>query len=773
MTTRKYLRSLFLAMMGVLQTCNVANAFVLDEDHPGKRPNIILIMADDLGYECVTCNGGESYQTPRLDAMAAEGLRFSQCHSQPVCTPTRVQIMTGRCNSRNYWAFGSLHPKELTFGHVLKAAGYATCITGKWQLSGRGQRYPGTHPDKSGFDEWCLWELDEETRGSRYWNPTIKANGKLLPNTEGKFGPDIFCDYLLDFISRNKTEPFFAYYPMTLTHGPTHPTPDTTGYDPSTKPKRDAKYFADMVNYTDKIVGRVLDHLDREGLAENTLVLFVGDNGTDKKLTSKFQGRVVRGGKGRKLDVSTHVPMIASWKGTLPAGEVCNDLIDFTDMMPTFVEMATAQVPDGLRFDGVSFFPQLRGQPGNPKPYIYCYYEKGKYDGESPDSSEGSPAETDMPVSEKKTAKQLRKSQPTRWVHDGRWKLLNSGSFFDLKNDPDEQSSIPDGEAGQEGESKRVLFQRVLDEKSSIQKEYGPVVIGADSLRTEEPDNEKAAAIHKKGGGFTPNKVIEFKPTNGRPLVLHVFFPEGHKKDDSRPAIVLFFGGGWKGGSPSQMYPQASYLASRGMVAISAQYRTYSRYKAEPFTCVEDGKSAIRYVRKHAKELGIDENKVAAGGASAGGHVAAATATVKAYDCPNDDLTISAVPDALVLFNPVYDNGPNGYGYERVKDYYKTISPIDNLDGTQPSTLVLMGSRDKHTPVATTELYDQRMETNGNRCDTIIYEGQKHGFFNLHKGNNSEYFIKTVDAMDQFLVSLGFLSGKPTVKTWLTMLERK
>ncbi len=473
MTTRKHLLYFLFAMMAVSHACGVWEATVLADQLPDKRPNIILIMADDFGYECATSNGGRSYRTPRLDAMAAGGMRFTQCHSQPVCTPTRVQIMTGRCNSRNYWAFGSLHPKELTFGHLLKAAGYATFVTGKWQLSGRGDRYPGTHPDESGFDEWCLWHMDEETGGSRYWNPTIKANGKLLKNTQGKFGPDIFCDHLLGFISRNRTRPFFAYYPMALTHGPTHPTPDTPGYDPAIKAKRDPAHFAGMVNYTDKIVGRILDHLESEGLEENTLVLFTGDNGTDKKLTSKFQGRTIQGGKGRTLDVSTHVPLIASWKGTLPAGRVCNDLIDFNDMMPTFVEMAGAKVPDGLRFDGVSFLPQLLGKRGNPKPYIYCYYEKGKYDGDAPDS-DNAPAQSREPLNDKKRAKQLLKSQPTRWVHDGRWKLLNSGKLFDLKNDPDEQSPIPEGEAGSEGEAKRVLFQRVLDEKSTIKKEYGP-----------------------------------------------------------------------------------------------------------------------------------------------------------------------------------------------------------------------------------------------------------------------------------------------------------
>jgi len=468
----------------VLAASLACSVSVLAEQGPDKRPNIILIMADDFGYECVTSNGGESYKTPRLDAMAAGGLRFTQCHSQPVCTPTRVQIMTGRCNSRNYWAFGSLHPKELTFGHLLSGAGYVTCVAGKWQLSGRGDRFPGTHPDESGFDEWCLWHVDEETGGSRYWNPTIKLNGKMLQNTQGKFGPDIFCEFLLDFISRNKARPFFAYYPMALTHGPTHPTPDTPGYDPAKKPKRNPANFAGMVNYTDKIVGRILDHLKREGLAENTLVLFTGDNGTDKKLTSKFQGRTIRGGKGRKLHVSTHVPLIASWKGALPARRVCNDLIDFNDMMPTFVEMAGAEVPDGLQFDGVSFLPQLLGKAGNPKSYIYCYYEKGKYDGESSESPEASPAEAKKVTSEKKLAKQQRKAQPTRWVHDGRWKLLNSGNFFDLKNDPGEQSPIPEAKAGPEGESKRVLFQGVLNEKSKIQKDYGPAA-------TAKEKNEK------------------------------------------------------------------------------------------------------------------------------------------------------------------------------------------------------------------------------------------------------------------------------------------
>jgi acetyl esterase len=296
-------------------------------------------------------------------------------------------------------------------------------------------------------------------------------------------------------------------------------------------------------------------------------------------------------------------------------------------------------------------------------------------------------------------------------------------------------------------------------------------LFGVANAKKNNPD--EVPAIMSKGSGFKPDKVIEFKKTDSKPLELHIFYPDDFKLGDIRPAIVLFFGGGWNGGSPSQFYAQASYLTTRGMVAICPQYRTKSSHGTQPFHCVEDGRSAIRYVRQQAKELGIDPNKLACGGGSAGGHVAAATATIKAFDCPDDDLSISAVVDALVLFNPVYDNGPDGYGYERVKDYYKKISPIDNLDGSQPPTLVMMGSLDKHTPVATTELYDQRMEANGNRCDTIIYEGQQHGFFNVHKSPNGDYFIKTAEAMDRFLASLGFLSGEPTVETWFAEQARK
>lgn len=255
----------------------------------------------------------------------------------------------------------------------------------------------------------------------------------------------------------------------------------------------------------------------------------------------------------------------------------------------------------------------------------------------------------------------------------------------------------------------------------------------------------------------TPDKIIEFKQVGDVQLNLHIFNPAGHQATDQTPAIVFFFGGGWNGGSPSQFYNQSEYLASRGMVAIAAEYRINKTHGTEPSACVEDGKSALRWVRAHAAELGIDPAHLAAGGGSAGGHVAAATALAPGFDALGDDLSISCRPDALVLFNPVFDNGPDGYGHDRVKAYWQDFSPMHNISVAAPPTIVFLGTKDKLIPVATAEEYKERMETAGTRCDLHLYPEQPHGFFN--KARYTETMIET----DKFLGSLGYLTGSPTL----------
>ena len=257
-------------------------------------------------------------------------------------------------------------------------------------------------------------------------------------------------------------------------------------------------------------------------------------------------------------------------------------------------------------------------------------------------------------------------------------------------------------------------------------------------------------------------KVYQYKQVGDTKLFLHVFNPNGHKPSDRRPAIVFFFGGGWNGGTPKQFEPHCAYLASRGMVAITAEYRVKSRNKTTPFECVKDGKSAIRWVRANADKLGVDPKRVAAGGGSAGGHVAAATGNCPGLEEEGENLKISSKPDVLVLFNPVYDNSSEGYGHDRVKPRWKEISPMHNIRKGAPPTIVFLGTKDKLIPVSTAQEYEKRLVAVGTRSELHLYEGAAHGFFN--KGRKGDAYPDTVIKMDDFLNSLGWIKSKLNIK---------
>jgi arylsulfatase A len=331
-------------------------------------------MADDLGYECIGANGGTSYKTPVLDKLAAEGIRFEHCYAQPLCTPSRVKIMTGIYNVRNYVRFGVLDGSQTTFANLLRKSGYTTCVAGKWQLLG-GFEGPGHF----GFDEYCLWQLNR--RPGRYPNPGLEINGKQVNYSSGEYGPDVCTDYICDFMTRNKERPFLVYYPMILTHCPFEPTPDSPDWDPQSKGsptyKGHAKYFGDMVAYMDKVIGRIVTRLQELELRDDTLILFTGDNGTDAPVVSMMGDRAVPAGKGSMSDNGTRVPLIANWPGTIPAGRVSGDLVDFSDFLPTLCAAADVPVPSELKIDGRSFLPQLQGEVGSPREWIYCWYARG------------------------------------------------------------------------------------------------------------------------------------------------------------------------------------------------------------------------------------------------------------------------------------------------------------------------------------------------------------------------------------------------------------
>ena len=247
-----------------------------------------------------------------------------------------------------------------------------------------------------------------------------------------------------------------------------------------------------------------------------------------------------------------------------------------------------------------------------------------------------------------------------------------------------------------------------------------------------------------------PDKVVAYKTVGDVTLSLHTFLPKS-ESETPRPAMVFFFGGGWNGGTPSQFYSQSRHLADLGMVCFCAEYRVKSRNKTSPKACVSDGKSAMRWVRENASTFNIDPERIAAGGGSAGGHVAAATATVKKFD-ESSDPQVSPVPSALVLFNPVYDNGPDGYGHARVKDYWRDFSPMHLLTKDVPPAIVFLGTKDGLIPVETAKAFQKKMRELGIRSDLHLYEGAKHGFF-----NKGDAYDDTLAKSVAFLRSLGYV----------------
>jgi arylsulfatase A len=415
---RAFAAAIAALILGVFPCANAATA----------RPNIIVILADDLGYETLGCNGGTSYKTPALDKLAASGVRFTHCFVLPLCTPTRVQLMTGMSNARNYINFGNIDPAVVTVANLLKQGGYATCITGKWQL-GRDVDLP----HKLGFDEACLWQ--HTRRPPRYANPGLEYNGVEKNFTQGEYGPDLVNDYALDFITRKKDAPFFLYYPMMLTHSPYQPTPDSAAWDPKATGEgvnQKPEHFGDMVAYMDKLIGKLVAHLDSLGLRENTLLLFLGDNGTGRGTRSMMGDRVVIGGKGTTTDTGMHVPFIAHWPANAAKGTVCGDLVDSTDVLPTLCEAAGVALPATLKPDGRSFLAQVRGEKGSPREWIYSWY--------SPRQG------ADRTVKE--------------FAFNHRFKLYRDGSFHDLVKDPGEREPLSvaklDGDAA--AAAKRLLF---------------------------------------------------------------------------------------------------------------------------------------------------------------------------------------------------------------------------------------------------------------------------------------------------------------------------
>jgi len=359
------------------------------------KPNIIVILADDLGIGTVGCYGSDNFKTPNVDTLAAGGVRFTTCYSAPNCGPSRALMMTGRYGFRTGMT-GNDKPavahleagrtSEVMIPKVLKTRGYATASAGKWS------QIP-LQPADWGFDEYI------RTKGSgSYWptpeRNTYTINGEEKDWPEGQYMPDLSERFVFDFINRHKEGPFYVHYSLAHIHTDILPTPDS-------KPNSD-DLFSDNVAYMDKLVGRLMAELDRQGLREKTLVIFTGDNGTygNEAPRSTIRGRELCGAKGMLLEGGSRVPLVASWPGRIPAGRVCEDLTGLVDFLPTLAEVAGADVPSGQPIDGQSFAPQMLGERGTPREWVFVMLGRHWY------------------------------------VRDAGWKLTDDGELFDMRDAP-------------------------------------------------------------------------------------------------------------------------------------------------------------------------------------------------------------------------------------------------------------------------------------------------------------------------------------------------
>jgi arylsulfatase A-like enzyme len=361
------------------------HVYATTSDDSIQRPNIVLVMADDLGVECLAAYGGTSHQTPNIDRLAKEGMRFSRCFSNPFCSPSRGSLLTGRYPFQNglkvvlhskHQENLYLRPDQPSFLRQLKQHGYATQLVGKWHVS---LEHKHNTINQFGFDHYQTWQIFDVkgAKTTRYWSPYLNRDGTLLSKEiNNRYGPDVDLEVYLDFMtaSAKSKSPFLAYYATCLPHYPWEPTPDSKQQDyraPDAAHKGDKKFFPDMVAYLDKQIGRMLETLNELGIAENTIVIFLADNGTDRDLIHTWgDGKQINGGKGTMTDRGTHIPLIVRWPGRIAAGATCDDLVDLSDFLPTLCELTGASLPDAP-IHGRSFAPQLLGRDGNPRDWIH------------------------------------------------------------------------------------------------------------------------------------------------------------------------------------------------------------------------------------------------------------------------------------------------------------------------------------------------------------------------------------------------------------------
>ena len=448
------------------------------------QPNILFILADDLGKEWIGCYGAEDIKTPNIDALAAGGMKFNNVWSMPQCTPSRIALLTGTYPWRSgwvnhwdvpRWGVGYFDPKQkrnTTVARLMKNAGYATTAAGKWQIN--DFRIEPQAMKDHGFDDWLMWtgyEAGNPPSANRYANPCINTP-QGSATREGAFGPDLYTDHLIGFMKRNRNLPMFLYHAMALPHSPLVATPD----EPNAKSDLD-KHKA-MVRYIDKQVGRLVSTIDELGLRGRTIIIFTTDNGSSGGITGSRNGRKVKGSKAKTTEAGICAPFIVNAPGLVPAYLETDSLTDFTDLLPTFVDLAGGKVPDDLEVDGVSIAPVMLGKArDSPREWIMALgHGPAKIDAQG---ICGTHDFVDRVIRDK-----------TFKVHVSTGKKIDL--FHDLKQDPWEENNLLDGGLNEEQKAALAKFQAVVD--SLPDKDARPLY----ELRAPNPWDKRPAHGGKK-----------------------------------------------------------------------------------------------------------------------------------------------------------------------------------------------------------------------------------------------------------------------------------
>ena len=709
-------RLVCLAIVG----CSLANS-ALAAQQPVPRPNVLLIISDDHGWADYGFMGHPQIRTPTLDRLAAQSFTFVRGYSRvPLCRPSLASIATGlppyrhgvtgndptlpdpgvnAMSARNNPKYARYYETIIT--NFASQPNLVRDLVSRGYLALQtGKWWEGDPVKTAGFTHAMT---RGETKSSRHGDEGLEIGRQGL-------------EPVFRFVEQAGTKPWLVWYAPMLPHSPHTPPDDLLQKYLKLAPTEPvARYWA-CVEWFDRTCGELLGYLERTGRRTNTIVVYTADNGYIPAQDQK--DRFAPRSKNSPYEGGIRTPILVSWPGRLEPGGDREHLASNLDIWPTLAALLQTPLPRGL--PGIDLTDRIAVAKRSS-----IYGEQYAHN----------IADVDLPTL----------SLEHRWIIDGWWKLVSpdprnikdkEAELYNLQDDPWEKSNLAD----KEPERTRSL-QRQLD-----------------ASWTPTPGTARSDESSNPGG-----ETLLYKRAGDRDLKLFVDRPKGWQATDKRPAIVFYFGGGWVGGSPTQFLKQSQYLATRGMVGFRVEYRTIPKGdKGPPIVCCADAKSAMRWVRAHAGELGIDPDRIAAAGGSAGGHLAAFTALVNGLDDPKDDLKVSCKPNAVVLFNPVFNNGPGSWGHERLADRYREFSPAHNITKDAPPTVVFLGDQDKLIPVAELRDFEALMKKAGSRCDAHVYPGAGHGFFNRDTAKGA-WFTLTLRETDKFLCSLGWLEGEPAL----------